>query len=531
MARVSLKLPLLLAATVCPLSRGQTIVGQDGQVMGANTATVAPAAKPGTLQLTDAGLANLTAHKLSGIELFGFGDAASLSARLNPIPVGSCKAFPGDAAWPSPATWAVFNLLTGGAQIKTVPIGAVCYPDSGVYGAQKCVNIIDKWSLSATQCAPTTQPQSCPPFYTGETCMPLNGNTSHCTLGGFPSYTVNVITIADIQLAVNLARNASLRLVVKYTGHDFLGKSCGAGALSVWTHHLKSLRFLPVVATPSYSSPTFKLGAGRYIAGGRHSPLSPRYGLGSEQVLSVDVVLPGGRFVTATETDHTDLFFALRGGGGSTFGVVTSVTVKAHPRTSFSGLTQAITTGPDTANPDEGIFWAALEAYRRRLPEFAAAGSYGYSMIFPRRPPGSRYTWTMHRGWSVWSNTTTRDALFAAVRSVIADGLALIQYNMDPAAPEGTPPSGANTHWRDALWFAIMGSVWGDGIGRDGAGAEADYGGVDGAAEGFGPGAYPNEGDVMGPGFGGNYERLRWRVQGQEEWLTLQTGRLCKVAE
>ena len=97
-------------------------------------------------------LANLTAHRLSGIELFGFGDAGGVSARPKPIPVGSCKVFPGDAAWPSPATWDVFNLLTGGDLIKTVPIGAVCYPDSGVYDAQKCASIITNWSLSATQC-------------------------------------------------------------------------------------------------------------------------------------------------------------------------------------------------------------------------------------------------------------------------------------------------------------------------------------------------------------------------------------------
>ncbi len=96
-------------------------------------------------------LANLTAHQLTGIEFFGFGDAQGLSASGKPTPVGSCKVFPGDAAWPSQLTWAVFNLLTGGALIKTVPIGAVCYPNSGVYDAQKCAAVIDKWSISETQ--------------------------------------------------------------------------------------------------------------------------------------------------------------------------------------------------------------------------------------------------------------------------------------------------------------------------------------------------------------------------------------------
>ncbi len=199
-------------------------------------------------------------------------------------------------------------------------------------------------------------------LFTGETCMPQNGNTSQCTLGGYPSYAVRVTSVFQAQLAVNFARNLGLRLVVKNTGHDFLGKSCGAGALSIWTHHPKSIRFLKAVQTPSYSGPALELGAGvitaelyaaankhgvtavggecegvgvagAYTAGGGHSPMASKYGLGSDQVLSVDVVLPNGRFVTASETENTDLFFALRGGGGATYGVVTSLTVKAHPKT------------------------------------------------------------------------------------------------------------------------------------------------------------------------------------------------------
>ena len=266
------------------------------------------------------------------------------------------------------------------------------------------------------------------PLFTGETCMPQNGNTTQCTLGGFPSYAVKIDSAFQVQLAVNFARNIGLSLVVKNTGHDFLGKSCGSGALSIWTHHLKSIRFRESVKWPSYSGPALELGAGvnvgelyeaarqfgvtavageckgvgvagGYIAGGGHSPMSSKYGLGSDQVLSVDVVLPNGRFVTASETQNTDLFFALRGGGGATFGVVTSVTVKAHPKMTFSGLTWTITTGSDTANPD-GVFWKAIYAYWRKFPEYASRQTYAYSMIFPRGPLGAGYTWTM-QPWTV----------------------------------------------------------------------------------------------------------------------------------
>jgi hypothetical protein len=71
------------------------------------------------------------------------------------------------------------------------------------------------------------------PLYQGRTCMPSDDPTANCTLGGYPEYAVNVSNVAHIQLAVNFARNANLRLVVKNTGHDFNGKSSGAGALSI----------------------------------------------------------------------------------------------------------------------------------------------------------------------------------------------------------------------------------------------------------------------------------------------------------
>lgn len=100
------------------------------------------------------------------------------------------------------------------------------------------------------------------PLYQGQTCLPQNAATGTCTIGGFPSYVVKVKNVGQIQLAINFARNLNLRLVVHNTGHDFLGKSTGAGALSIWTHHLKDIKFIESYKTPSYSGPAFKLGAG-----------------------------------------------------------------------------------------------------------------------------------------------------------------------------------------------------------------------------------------------------------------------------
>lgn len=60
------------------------------------------------------------------------------------------------------------------------------------------------------------------PIYQGKTCMARNDTvpTDQCTLGAYPEYAVNVSSVAQIQLAVNLARNLNIRLVIKNTGHE-----------------------------------------------------------------------------------------------------------------------------------------------------------------------------------------------------------------------------------------------------------------------------------------------------------------------
>jgi hypothetical protein len=101
------------------------------------------------------------------------------------------------------------------------------------------------------------------PLYQGQTCLPQNAETGGtCEIGGLPSYSVRADNVAQIQLAVNFARNLGLRLVVHNTGHDFLGKSTGSGALSIWTHNLKSTKYIPTFKSKSYTGPALKLGAG-----------------------------------------------------------------------------------------------------------------------------------------------------------------------------------------------------------------------------------------------------------------------------
>ncbi len=103
------------------------------------------------------------------------------------------------------------------------------------------------------------------PLFEGRTCVLVNAPGGNCTVGGYPAYVVNVTTVAQIQLAVNFARNANLRLVIKNKGHDYNAKSTGGGGLSVFTNHLRDVRFIPSYSQGGYEGPAFKVGVGAEV--------------------------------------------------------------------------------------------------------------------------------------------------------------------------------------------------------------------------------------------------------------------------
>lgn len=100
--------------------------------------------------------------------------------------------------------------------------------------------------------------------------------------------------------------------------------------------------------------------------------------MAADQVLAYEVVTADGRFVTASETVNPDLFWALRGGGGSTFGVVTSVIARAHPRIK---VTKSVFSFQAPIN-DTSNFWHGINALMKRFPQFSKAGTYSYFWIW-----------------------------------------------------------------------------------------------------------------------------------------------------
>ncbi|EIW73961.1 FAD-binding domain-containing protein [Coniophora puteana RWD-64-598 SS2] len=192
-----------------------------------------------------------------------------------------------------------------------------------------------------------------------ETCYANTTTAGACEQGNVPIVAVDARTAEDIQAAVRFAVEHNLRMVVKNTGHDFIGRSAGRGAFMIWTHNMKNISydavFVPDGAPSSETYDVFTLGAGvqwseaytaaearehlllggisyggsvgaagGWFQGGGHSALSPVYGLGVDNVVQMTVVTSAGDRLMVNAYQHADLFWALRGGGGSTYGIVTS---------------------------------------------------------------------------------------------------------------------------------------------------------------------------------------------------------------
>ncbi|KAK5651719.1 hypothetical protein OQA88_11788 [Cercophora sp. LCS_1] len=360
--------------------------------------------------LTDESLSTLLNSK--GSEhvnyLFPFGNGSSPNPDL--LRSGACKVFPGDENWPSPPTWDSFSGILGGALIKTVPLAAVCYNNLGVYDETMRATVRDAFTNQYThENGPTSVFW---PLFQGRTCMPTEDPSETCTHGGSPVYAVNVSSVAQIQLAVNFARNANLRLVIKNTGHCYLGKSNGVGALSVWTHNLKDIEFYERLEIPGYTGRATKVGAGvtvrevyeeadrngvsalggicenvgyagGYIAGGGHTSLSGLYGMAADHVMALELVTADGRLITASPEENPDLFWALRGGGGSTFGIVTSVIIRVHPQVPVVASEFSFET---SANISGDSFWQGFRAFVELSIPLTDAGTYSFWNIVTPSP-------------------------------------------------------------------------------------------------------------------------------------------------
>ncbi|KAI0436258.1 FAD-binding domain-containing protein [Xylaria telfairii] len=322
-----------------------------------------------------------------------------------------CRTIPGDSSWPVDSIWIELNGTLNGRLIATVPIAAPCHKSvSGepntLFDEDECATLRDNWFFPETHLLSSSSPMGY--SFSGNSCNPFLDSITPCTLGSHPVYTINATSALDFQVAVRFVTKHNIRLVVRNTGHDYLGKSTGAHSLSVWTRK-------------QYTGPGIKMGAGvesmeaykfavshglvvvggnchtvgfagGFTQGGGHGPLASKYGLSADQVLEWEVVTGTGELLTATATQNSDLFWALRGGGGGTFGIVSSLTVKAFPDTHTPMATMMMLNN----GTNEDIIYSAVATFiRGTLTSLVDAGAFvvwiaapfGF-MITPAIAPG-----------------------------------------------------------------------------------------------------------------------------------------------
>jgi FAD/FMN-containing dehydrogenase len=274
--------------------------------------------------------------------------AAALASPASALPAAQLLARrvrPSDLAWPSDARWVELKRTVGGNLVRPQTVWAAC---EAAPGTPEC--------LASLQNVRN-------PFWLGD--QPGGTQVSGWLDAWTPkasAYAVAARSTADIVEAVKFARRHNLRLVVKGGGHSYLGGSNAPDSLLIWTRAMNRIELheafvpedcaadpVPAVTLESgclwidaYTAVTTQ--AGRYVQGGGCASVgvaglvqgggfgsfSKRYGLAAASLLQAEIVTADGVVRTVNACRDPDLFWALKGGGGGSFGVVTKLTVKTH---------------------------------------------------------------------------------------------------------------------------------------------------------------------------------------------------------
>ncbi|MCC8402490.1 FAD-binding protein [Paraburkholderia sp. MMS20-SJTN17] len=271
---------------------------------------------------------------------------------------------PDAPGWPEASRWAELNEALGGR------LSPVTRPDFGDPAIQKLLTN---------------------PFYIGEQAgLTQNSGWLDAWQSSPAAYVVAAESAADVAAAINFARRHNVRLVVKGGGHSYLGTSSAPGSLLIWTRPMNAITVheaftpqgssaapVPAVSVAAgciwlnvYQAVTS--GSGRYVQGGGCTSVgvaglvqgggfgsfSKRYGLAAASLLEAEIVTADGKTRVVNSVREPDLFWALKGGGGGTFGVVTRLVLATHELpASFGAVNLDVTAHSD-------------DAYRRLLARF-----------------------------------------------------------------------------------------------------------------------------------------------------------------
>ena len=272
---------------------------------------------------------------------------ASTSAAANAAPALMPRVRPGDAGWPSASRWQALARQVGDAFMAVRSPLEAC---QRAPAAEDCARLFK--SLKN-------------PYFLGDDAALTQ------TLGWVDAWTsqpsvyaVATRRTADIVAAVNFTRENRLRLVVKGGGHSYQGTSNAADSLLIWTRRMNEVRLHDAFVaegcegTPPSRAVSVGAGAlwshvydavttqgGGYVQGGGcmtvgvaglvqsggFGSFSKAFGTAAGNLLEAEVVTADGEVRIANARKNPDLFWALKGGGGGAFGVVSRLTLRVHP--------------------------------------------------------------------------------------------------------------------------------------------------------------------------------------------------------
>ncbi|KAE8312642.1 chanoclavine-I synthase oxidoreductase protein [Aspergillus transmontanensis] len=329
----------------------------------------------------------------------------------------SCRCRPWEPCWPSEDTWQDFNASIAGNLIRLRPIADVCHEPA--FDQSACS---ERRRLSRNSAWRAAQPgalQYCiweSGSNPNETCLLAASPETPCHQGRIPFYSAAVDSVEQIQRAVVFAKEHNLRLAIRNTGHDGAGQSSGPNSLQIHTQGLQDIQyhgdFQPNGSTVHLGSavtvgagvqigdlnrrgsqegytvvggecPTVGAAGGFLQGGGVSSFLSHSWGLAVDNALQFEVVTAQGGLVVANAHQNQDLFWALRGGGGGTFGVVTRATIRTYPDVPVVVATLTIAVD----DPDATFWTKGVTTLLTELQEFNRENVAGQFLL--KRLPGS----------------------------------------------------------------------------------------------------------------------------------------------
>ena len=261
---------------------------------------------------------------------------------------------PSDPSWPSVTAWARLNDAVGGRLIKVHSLFGPCATDPNGATCQDALKYIGN------------------PYWIGD--QPAGTEVSGWLNAWTPApsvYAIKARDAADVAAGVKFAFENNLRLVVKGGGHSYLGTSNAPDSLLIWTRAMNKVtlhdafvgkgcaRHVASAAAVSAEAGavwmdlynTVTTNGGRYVQGGGCTTVgvaglvqsggfgsfSKGFGTAAAGLIEAEVVTADGRVRIVNECTDPDLFWAIKGGGGGTFGIVTRLTLATHELPQFFG--------------------------------------------------------------------------------------------------------------------------------------------------------------------------------------------------